>query len=201
MVILPNSKIQPVNSKLPLRTLGVLLFTYIGLASAAPLVKSSDHCKNLPPVIGRENQSGDPLFSMDCDTVFVRKNDTTIVRPGTFLYFANPTLNSTIKVEGTMIVQGNDKAAVTFCGSIVFEDGTWKPSKKPWGGIEVAEGGTLVLDHATFVRAPTPIITFSKQVRIKKCFFDGSSGIILSNGSLLAMESKGEVIDSLVLSW
>ena len=177
--------------------LALMICVFTGFASAIMAEERRDFYRNLPPILGPENRTDSALFALDCDTAYVRKGDTTLVRPGAWIYFAHPSINSMIKVEGTLILQGNDSQNVLLSGSVISENGMQKPGLKMWGGIEVAEGGTLIVEHTSFFRAPTPITTFSDQIRIKKCYFEGSSGIILSDGSILAMESKGQFFDKL----
>jgi hypothetical protein len=169
-------------------------------ASAAGCLENKDFYQNLPTAIGREDQVGKFPFPLNCDTVFVRRGVTTVVYPGTMLYFSHPSINSVIKVEGTLILKGTRNSYVTLSGSLDSTRNGMEPGQKLWGGIEVAEGGKLVMDYAGFMRAPTPITTFSPQVKIVNSWFKGSSGMILPDGSLFPMESAWHAINDLDLA-
>jgi hypothetical protein len=169
-------------------------------AFAASCLENRDFYQSLPTVIGREDQVGKYPFALNCDTVFVRKGVTTVVNPGTMLYFAKPSINSVIKVEGTLILKGTKNSYVTLSGSLDSGRTEVEPGKKQWGGIEVAEGGRLEMEYAGFMRAPTPITAFSNQVKITNSWFKGSSGMILPDGSLYAMEASWHAINNLDLS-
>lgn len=168
-------------------------------AHAATCLENRDYNQSLPTVIGREDETGKKPFRLNCDTLFVRKGVTTVVHPGSMLYFSRPTLNSVIKVEGTLIVRGTKNSYAYLSGSIDSGKTGPEPGSRPWGGIEVSEGGRLVLEYAGVMRAPTPLTTFTKQVRIVNCFFKGSSGIILPDGNLYPMEIKWHTINNLDL--
>lgn len=167
---------------------------------AASCIENRDFYQSLPTVIGREEQSGKFPFALNCDTVFVRKGVTTVVHPGTILYFARPSINSVIKVEGTLVLKGTKNAYVTLGGSLDSTHSGVEAGKKSWGGIEVAEGGRLEMEFAGFMRAPTPITAFSFQVKIVNSWFKGSSGMILPDGSLYPMESSWHAINNLDLT-
>lgn len=169
-------------------------------AFAASCLENRDFYQSLPTVIGREEQTGKYPFALNCDTVFVRKGVTTVVHPGTILYFARPSINSVIKVEGTLILKGTKNSYVTLGGSLDSTKNGAEAGKKSWGGIEVAEGGKLEIEFAGFMRAPTPITAFSFQVKILNSWFKGSSGMILPDGSLFAMESSWHAINQLDLT-
>lgn len=169
-------------------------------ARSAQCAENRDYYQSLPTVIGREDNVTPFGFVLKCDTVFVRKGVTTVIHPGTMLYFASPSLNSVIKVEGTLIVKGTKTAYVYLSGSLdTANNGTRQPGGKQWGGIEVAESGRLEMEYAGVVRAPTPITTFSDQVRIVNSFFKGSSGIILPDGSLMPLEITWHAVNDLDL--
>jgi hypothetical protein len=168
-----------------------------GPSHAANCLENRDFYQNLPTVIGKEDQVGKFPFAFNCDTVFVRKGVTTLVHPGTLLYFARPSLNSVIKVEGTLIIKGTKNSYVTLSGSLDSARVGVEAGKKPWGGIEVAEGGRLEMEYVGMMRAPTPITAFSFQVKILNCWFKGSSGMILPDGSLFAMESGWHAINNM----
>ena len=169
-------------------------------ARAASCLENKVFYQNLPLVVGKEGLVGKYPFSLNCDTVFVRKGSTTTIYPGTMLYFAKPTLNNVIKVEGTLIIRGTKNSNVILSGSVDSSRNSTEPGKKPWGGIEVAEGGRLDIEFAGFRSAPTPIIAFSSQIRLVYTWFKGSSGMILSDGSVMAMKSDGHAIDHLDLT-
>lgn len=167
---------------------------------AANCLENRDFYQNLPTVIGREDRAGKFPFALNCDTVFIRKGVTTVVYPGTMLYFARPSLNSVIKVEGTLILKGTKNSYVGLSGSLDTTRNGVEPGNRPWGGIEVSEGGRLEMEYAGMMRAPTPITAFSTQVKIVNSWFKGSSGMILPDGSLLPMESSWHAINNLDLS-
>ncbi len=169
-------------------------------AFGAGCFENRDYYQSLPTVIGKEDQAGKFPFALQCDTVFVRKGVTTVVHPGTMLYFAKPSINSVIKVEGTLILKGTKNSYVTLSGSLDSSRNGPEPGKRQWGGIEVADGGRLEMEHAGFMKAPTPITAFSTKVRIVNSWFKGSSGMILPDGSLYAMESSWHAINNLDLS-
>jgi hypothetical protein len=176
--------------------LGAALLS-VSTAFAASCIENRDFYQSLPTVIGREDQIGKFPFALNCDTVFVRKGVTTVVHPGTILYFARPSINSVIKVEGTLIIKGTKNSYVTLGGSLDSTRNGVEAGKKSWGGIEVAEGGRLEMEFAGFMRAPTPITAFSFQVKILNSWFKGSSGMILPDGSLFAMESSWHAINNM----
>jgi hypothetical protein len=178
----------------------LLLSACASAAAAAGCLENKDFYQNLPTTIGREDQVGKFPFPLNCDTVFVRKGVTTVVHPGTMLYFSRPSINSVIKVEGTLILKGTRNSYVTLSGSLDSSRSGAEPGQKLWGGIEVAEGGRLEMDYAGFMRAPTPVTAFSSQVKIVNCWFKGSSGIILPDGSLFPMESSWYAINDLDLA-
>lgn len=167
---------------------------------SASCLENRDFYQSLPTVIGREDQTGKFPFALNCDTVFVRRGVTTVVHPGTILYFSRPSINSVIKVEGTLILKGTKNAYVTLGGSLDSTRNGVEAGKKSWGGIEVADGGRLEMEFAGFMRAPTPITAFSFQVKIVNSWFKGSSGMILPDGSLFAMESSWHAINHLDLT-
>ena len=164
---------------------------------AANCLENRDFHQNLPTVIGREDQTGKVPFALNCDTVFVRKGVTTVVHPGTMLYFARPTLNSVIKVEGTLLIKGGKNSYVSLSGSLDSSRNGLEAGNRPWGGIEISEGGKLEMEFAGMMRAPTPITAFSFQVKILNSWFKGSSGMILPDGSMFAMDSKWQAINSM----
>jgi hypothetical protein len=169
-------------------------------AHPAQCAENRDYYQSLPTVIGREDNSATFPFVLKCDTVFVRKGVTTVIHPGTLLYFAAPSLNSVIKVEGTLIVKGTKAAYVYLSGSLdTTKTGSLQPGSRQWGGIEVAESGRLEMEYAGVTRAPTPLTAFSDQVRIVNSFFKGSSGIILPDGSLMPLEISWHAINDLDL--
>jgi hypothetical protein len=167
---------------------------------AAQCLENRDFHQSLPTVIGREDSMDRFAYQLKCDTVFVRKGVTTVVYPGTMLYFAQPSLNSVIKVEGTLIIKGAKSSYVYLSGSLdSLKNGTREPGNRPWGGIEVAEGGRLEMEFAGVMRAPTPITAFSPKVRIINSFFKGSSGLILPDGNLMPMEVTWHAVNDLNL--
>lgn len=187
----------------------LLLFAAALAAFAAPsraarCLENHDWQQNLPAEIGRGDTASKYPFAFQCDTVFVRKGVTTTVRPNTYLYFAKTSLNSVIKVEGTLVLRGSKNAYVYLSGSLDTTHGGgrtgFEPGEKPWGGIEVSEGGKLVMEYVGMARAPTPITAFSKQVTIVNSFFKGSSGMILPDGSLMPLDPKWQAVNDLDLS-
>jgi hypothetical protein len=177
----------------------VLLGTFAAVRPAHP-TQCLDFHQSLPAVIGQEDRSDTFRFILRCDTVFVRKGVTTVVHPGTLIHFAQPSLNSVIKVEGTLILKGTKNAYVYVAGSAdTSKPGVVEPGARQWGGIEVAEGGRLDMEYAGIMRAPTPITAFSTQVKIVNSFFKGSSGIILPDGNLMPLEIKWHAINNLDL--
>lgn len=167
---------------------------------AAGCLENKDFYQNLPTTIGREDQVGKFPFAFNCDTVFVRKGVTTVVHPGTMLYFSHPSINSVIKVEGTLILKGSQNSYVSLSGSLDSSRNGMAPGQKLWGGIEVAEGGRLEMEYVGCMRAPTPVTAFSQHVKIVNCWFKGSSGMILPDGSLYPMESSWHAINDLDLT-
>ena len=178
----------------------LLSLSAIRVAHAASCLENRDFYQSLPTVIGREDQVGKFPFALNCDTVFVRKGVTTVVNPGTVLYFARPSLNSVIKVEGTLILKGTKNSYVSLSGNLDSSRTGAEPGKKQWGGIEVAEGGRLEMEYVGMMKAPTPITAFSANVKILNSWFKGSSGMILPDGSLYAMESSWHAINNMDLS-
>jgi hypothetical protein len=181
----------------------VFAFCLLGLSGrghSARCLDNRDFQQNLPAEIGKEDTTRKYPFALQCDTVFVRKGVTTTVHPGTYLYFAKTSLNSVIKVEGTLILRGTKNSYVYLSGSLDTSRGGYEPGEKPWGGIEVAEGGKLIMEFVGMAHAPTPITAFSKQVTIVNSFFKGSSGMILPDGSLMAMDPKWNAVNDLDLS-
>ena len=178
----------------------VLLSLCASDALAAGCLENKDFYQNLPTTIGREDQVGKFPFAFNCDTVFVRKGVTTVVHPGTLLYFSHPSINSVIKVEGTLILKGSQNSYVSLSGSLDSSRNGVAPGQKLWGGIEVAEGGRLQMEYVGCMRAPTPVTAFSPQVKIVNCWFKGSSGMILPDGSLYPMEPSWHAINDLDLS-
>lgn len=178
----------------------LLLAACASAALAAGCLENKDFYQNLPTAIGREDQVGKFPFPLNCDTVYVRKGVTTVVYPGTMIFFSRPSINSVIKVEGTLILKGTRNSYVTLSGSLDSSRNGAEPGQRLWGGIEVAEGGRLEADYAGFMRAPTPVTAFSSQVKIVNCWFKGSSGIILPDGSLFPMESSWHAINDLDLA-
>ncbi len=172
----------------------------LGTVHAAKCLENKDFYQNLPAVIGKEDQVGKVPFVLKCDTIFVRRGVTTVVYPGTMLYFANPTLNSVIKVEGTLLIKGTKNSYVSLSGSLDSTRNGIEAGNRKWGGIEVAEGGRLEINCAGFMQAPTPITAFSSQVLIVNSWFKGSTGIVLADGSLYRMESKWHAVNNLDLS-
>ena len=177
-----------------------LIGALAGGVFAATCLEQRDFQQNLPAAIGREDQTGKHPFALECDTVFVRKGVTTIVYPGTMLYFSKPSINSTIKVEGTLILKGTRNSYVTLSGSLDSSRNGVEPGQKPWGGIEVAEGGRLDVEYAGFMESATPITAFSTKVKIVNSWFKGGSGMNLPDGSLYPLESSWHAINDLDLS-
>lgn len=169
-------------------------------ALAANCVENRDFYQSLPTVIGKEDQVGKFSYALNCDTVYVQKGVTTTIYPGTMLYFSRPSLNSVIKVEGTLLIKGTKNSYVSLSGSLDSTRTGIEAGNKQWGGIEVAEGGKLEVEFAGFMKAPTPITAFSRQVKLTNTWFKGSSGMILPDGSLYAMESKWQAVNDLDLS-
>jgi hypothetical protein len=192
----------PSNLRIPGFTAMVLYAAVLASTSshAATCLENRDFHQNLPTVIGREDQIGKFPFALNCDTVFVRKGVTTVVHPGTMLYFARPSLNSVIKVEGTLLIKGGKNSYVSLSGSLDSSRNGLEAGNRPWGGIEISEGGKLEMEYAGMMRAPTPITAFSFQVKIVNSWFKGSSGMILPDGSLFPMDSKWQAINSMDLT-
>jgi hypothetical protein len=184
----------------PAASIAIAVALAAGAASAAACKDNGDFYQSLPAVIGSEDQMGRFPYVLQCDTVFVRKGVTTTVHPGTLLHFAKPTLYSVIKVEGTLVLKGTKGSYVTVSGSLDSSKGTKEPGSRTWGGIEVSEGGRLEVEYAGFMGAPTPITTFSRQVKVVNSWFRGSSGIILPDGTLYSMDSKWHAINQLDLA-
>lgn len=183
-----------------LSLLGVLAFTSPDRAWTAECADNRDFYQSLPTVIGREDQTTQFGFQLKCDTVFVRKGVTTVIHSGAMLYFTKPSLNSIIKVEGTLVIKGAKTSYVYLSGSLDSNmTGGRQPGGRQWGGIEVAEGGRLEMEFAGVMRAPTPITAFSPKVHIVNCFFKGSSGIILPDGNLMPLEISWHAINDLNL--
>ncbi len=180
--------------------LGLALFAPGKEARAANCLENRDFYQSLPTVIGREDQIGKFPYALNCDTVFVHKGVTTVVYPGTMLYFSRPTLNSVIKVEGTLLIKGTKNSYVTVSGSLDSTRNGLEAGKRAWGGIEISEGGKLEMEYAGVMKAPTPITAFSFQVKILNSWFKGSSGMILPDGSLYAMDSKWHAINNMDLA-
>jgi hypothetical protein len=178
----------------------ILLSLCVSGAFAAGCLENKDFYQNLPTAIGREDQVGKFPFAFNCDTVFVRKGVTTVVYPGTLLYFSHPSINSVIKVEGTLVLKGSQNSYVSLSGSLDSSRNGVAPGQKLWGGIEVAEGGRLEMEYVGCMRAPTPVTAFSQHVKIVNCWFKGSSGMILPDGSLYPMESSWHAINDLDLT-
>ncbi len=170
---------------------------WVAPSRAATCIENRDFHQNLPTVIGKEDQTGKFPFALNCDTVFVRKGVTTVVHPGTMLYFARPSLNSVIKVEGTLIIKGTKNSYVSISGSLDSITAGVEAGKRLWGGIEISEGGKLEMEYVGVMRAPTPITAFSFQVKIINSWFKGSSGMILPDGSMYPMDSKWQAINSM----
>jgi hypothetical protein len=183
-----------------IRALLVSLGFCASAAFAATCAENREFRQNLPAVIGREDQAGKFPYALDCDTVFVRKGVTTVVYPGTMLYFSKPSINSLIKVEGTLVIKGTRNSYVTLSASLDSSRNGAEPGQRQWSGIEVAEGGRLEMEYAGFMKAPTPITSFSTRVRILNCWFKGSSGIVLPDGSLYSMESSWHAINDMDFS-
>ena len=135
---------------------------------------NGDFYRSLPSKIGKEGQSKKFVFRIECDTVLVRKGDTTIVYPGSMIYFANPTLNSIIKVEGTLLFQGSENSKVYISGSIDRTKQDIVPGKKMWGGIEISETGRLELNYADVVGALIPIDAFTRNFTWNETTFFGA---------------------------
>jgi hypothetical protein len=133
------------------------------------------------------------MIVIPCDTLIIAESESVTLHAGVTVCFSKPSMNSVIKVEGTLTASGNKNAYITFHGSC--PDSTKRESM--WGGIEVGEAGVLDLQYCGFIRAPTPICSFSFQVTILNNFFKGSSGIILPDGNLYAMESSWHAINSM----
>ena len=75
------------------------LLAFIGTlrnVHAAKCLENKDFYQNLPAVIGKEDQVGKVPFVLKCDTTFVRRGVTTVVYPGTMLYF-NDAIQSRIR--------------------------------------------------------------------------------------------------------
>lgn len=184
-----------------LRALALLAAFAASPASAAQCAENRDFYQSLPTVIGREEASTPFGYALKCDTVFVRKGVTTVIHAGAMLYFQKPTLYSTIRVEGTLIIKGSKNAYVYLSGSLDSnKSGGREPGARPWGGLEIAETGRLEMEYAGVMRAPTPITTFTNQVRIRNSFFKGSSGIILPDGNLMPLEVTWHAVNDLDLA-
>jgi hypothetical protein len=180
--------------------IGILAMTGNTSVWAASCLENRDFYQSLPTVIGKEDQVTKLPFALNCDTVFVRKGVTTIVYPGSMLYFSKPTLNSVIKVEGTLLIKGTKNSFVSLSGSLDSTRNGFEAGNHQWGGIEVAEGGRLEIEYGGFMKAPTPITAFSKNVIILNTWFKGSSGIILPDGGLISLETKWHAINNLNLA-
>ncbi len=182
------------------RLASLIVLAWVAFSWASNCVDNRDYFQNLPPEIGKEDQFGKYLYALNCDTVYVRKGVTTVINPGTMVYFAKPSLNCVIKVEGTLIVKGTKNSYVSFSGSLDSTRTGPEAGKKQWGGIEIEDGGSVNIEFAGFMRAPTPITSFSKQVKIVNTWFKGSTGIVLPDGSLYPMEKSWHAINSLDLT-
>ena len=172
----------------------------IQIARASSCVDNPNYNQNLPTVIGKEDQVGKFPFALKCDTVFVRRGITAVVYPGTMLFFTKPSLNNVIKVEGTLYIKGNKNSYVSLSGSLDSTLTGFEAGNHQWGGIEIAEGGRLEIEYAGFMRAPTPITAFSRDVKLLNTWFKGSSGMILPDGSLYPMETAWHAINELDLN-
>ncbi len=153
---------------------------------------ASGRHNRLPAEIGIKDGVHRELFSMPCDTMVVPKGTVTTVHPNTMLFFKNPSLNSTIKVEGRLLLKGNKDASVYISASVDTLDRfkrAYEPGQKMWSGIEVAPGGSLRMEFSIIVGAPTPLTAFSEQVLIRNSLFKGASGMIMPDGEVTAMET------------
>ena len=56
------------------------------------------------------------------------------------------------------------------------------------------------MEYVGMMKAPTPVTAFSFQVKIVNSWFKGSSGMILPDGSLFAMESSWHAINNMDLT-
>jgi hypothetical protein len=184
----------------PIRTLLLAAALAVPQIRASTCLENRDFYQSLPTVIGKEDQVGKFPFALNCDTVFVRKGVTTVVNPGTMLYFARPSLNSVIKVEGTLILKGTENSYISVSGSLDSTRNGPEAGTRAWGGIEVAGGGRLEMEYVGVMKAPTPITAFSPQVKIVNSWFKGSSGMVLPDGGLYPMESNWHAINSLDLT-
>ncbi len=169
----------------------------LGRSYAASCLENRTFDKNLPPFIGKEDQVGKLTYAIKCDTVYVRKGVTTIIYPGTMLYFLRPTLNSVIKVEGILLIKGSKNSFVSLSGSLDSSRYGVEAGNRQWGGIEVSKGGRLEVEYAGFMNAPTPITTFSRDVKILNSWFKGSTGVTLPDGTFVKMESKWQAINEM----
>ncbi len=193
-----------------LRTLISLLVLSVAAQSQPQRMDTRSDCAEgagrrriLPTEIGRPGMEHRQLLAMPCDTMIVPKGSTTLVHPNVMLHFRNPSLKNFIKVEGDLVFKGNKDAYVYLSSSLDTLDRfkrAYEPGTGMWSGLEVAPGGSVEMEFAVVVGAPTPLTAFSQRVMIKNTLFKGASGIVMPNGEVYPMEPKIHAVRNLDLA-
>ncbi len=146
------------------------------------------------------------LNDFPCDTVFVPKGTKAFTGPGMHWYFRPEHPNRIIQVEGELHIIGTRTHPVCLSGRLdsgkgaeakgaeangVGEAGTGATDAAVdigtfWGGIRVAQSGKLVVRHAVFLGAKTPVLSHSRGILLENITLHRSGRFILPDGTFLA---------------
>jgi len=170
--------------------LQAVLFSMAPAFSPKTCEYASDHY--LTREIGIQGSSIPHHFLFACDTMEVRKGDTTKVYSSEYLHFGeDASEKNVVMVHGTLIFEGSSKYPAHISGSLRQNKSGYQPGEANWGGIRVMSTGTLIMKHAHIVGAKVPIESQSTQVTLKEVEIADGEYLIKPDGSFLAIDKNG----------
>ena len=153
----------------------------------------------LPKTIGSPNAVSRTPYALPCDSMVVPSGQTTTIYGASMLHFGpNPGPASKIVVKGALVIEGKADNPAYLSGSITATEFGLVPGNQAWDGLVVDSGASLRVSHARVFNAPTALVSFSKNVVLKDCYFRGTSGLVLPDTSLF-LNPQGQTVDALDL--
>ncbi len=132
-----------------------------------PSLALISHESYLPRYIGSTKADAMRPFPALCDTMFVRKGDSSTIYAGTLFHFSNPSFrNRLIIVEGYLQLKGRPNLSVSLAGSINDTGLVLMAGGERWGGIKVLPEGRLDAQHVLLTGAETALDLRTHNVRV-----------------------------------
>ncbi len=126
----------------------------------------------LPRNVGSPKARNMRPYEALCDTMFVRKGDTSTVYAGTLFHFSRPEFrNRHVIVHGYLQLLGDPGLPVSMAGSITDTGVVIMAGGEKWGGIRVMPEGQFEARYALITAADTALDIQSKKTRIGRMLF------------------------------